>query len=87
MICPFCRLETPERHVRHADCAAAQKRAHDDVDARLARIKVLMNELMRTPRPSLRHLALVEEIHAETAAYLAAVEAVRGGDRKTDRSD
>jgi hypothetical protein len=46
-----------------------------------------MSELTRTPRPSARHLALVEEIHAETAAYLAALEAAQGVDRKRDRSD
>jgi hypothetical protein len=47
----------------------------------------LMNELTRMPRPSLRHLELLEEIYAETAAYLGDLEAARGGYRKTDRSD
>jgi hypothetical protein len=87
VVCPFCGLDTGEPHSGRADCAAAQKRAHDEVRARLERIKALMSELTRTPRPSARHLALVEEIHAETAAYLAALEAAQGVDRKRDRSD
>jgi hypothetical protein len=59
---------------------------YDDLDVREARIKVIWEELLRTPRESPRHRVLVEDIIEESAAYLAAVEAARRN-RKLDASD
>jgi hypothetical protein len=82
MVCPFCRLETRQPQVTHADCTNALKRADDDLYARVERIKLLMEELTRTPRTSPSHRAVLEDIYAETAAYVAAVDAARGVDAK-----
>jgi hypothetical protein len=57
---------------------------YEELDARQARIKAIWDELRRTPRESPRHRALVEDIIAESATYLAIA---RGLDRKPDRSD
>ena len=86
MVCPFCGLETRVRHVNHTDCMDALKQTHDDVYARLARIKALLEELRRTPRNSPRHQRLIEEIHTEASAYLAVVDGTRGADGNTDQS-
>jgi hypothetical protein len=59
----------------------------EELDARQAHIKALWDELMRTPRESPKHRVLVEDIIEEAAAYLAIVNAVKGVDRKPDRSD
>jgi hypothetical protein len=75
MICPFCRLETGQRHLNHADCIDALKPARDDVYARVERITLLLGQLTRTARTSPRHRALAEELHVEAVAYLAAVDA------------
>jgi hypothetical protein len=56
---------------------------YEDLEARKERIKAIWEELLRTPRESPRHRALVEDIIAESAAYLAIA---RGLDRKPDRS-
>ena len=61
--------------------------SHDDVCARLERIKTLWGELRRTRPRSRRYLDLVHKIHAESAAYLAVVDAVRAAAGKTDASD
>jgi hypothetical protein len=62
-------------------------RSHDDVYARLERIKALWGELRRVPPKSRRYLTLVEKIHAESAAYLAVVDTVRAVAGKTDTAD
>jgi hypothetical protein len=61
--------------------------SHDDVCARLERIKVLWDELSLTRPRSRSYLALVEKIHAESAAYVALVDAVRAVAGKTDAAD
>jgi hypothetical protein len=60
---------------------------HDDVYTRLERIKALWDQLSCTRPKSRKYRSLVDEIHAESAAYLAVVDAVRGVDRKTDKAD
>jgi hypothetical protein len=49
--------------------------SHHEVDARLERVKALWREITGTPRTSTRYQLLTEEIRAEAAAYLAAVDA------------
>jgi hypothetical protein len=61
--------------------------SHDDVYTRLERIKALWDELSRTRPRSPSYLALVEKIHAESAAYVALVDAVRAVAGKTDAAD
>jgi hypothetical protein len=61
--------------------------SHEDVCARLERIKTLWDELRLTRPRSRRYLALVQKIHAESATYLALVEAVRAVASKTDATD
>jgi hypothetical protein len=56
----------------------------DQIAARLDRIKGLCQALERASRTSSRHRALAEELHLESAAYLALVDARRGVDRKSD---
>jgi hypothetical protein len=51
----------------------------DDMHARLARINALWEEFICTPE-SPRHRALMEQIHAESAAYSAVSDAARTGD-------
>jgi hypothetical protein len=58
--------------------------SHEDVVARLEHIKSLWDQLRRTRPKSRKYRALVEEIHAESAAYLAVVDAVRSVDAKTE---
>ena len=58
-----------------------------ELDVRKERIKCLWDELLRTPRESSRHRALVVDILAESAAYVAVVDAARSVDRKPDRLD
>jgi hypothetical protein len=60
---------------------------NEDLDARKKRIKALWEELRLTPRESPRHRGLVEDILAESAAFLGVVDAARGVARKPDRSD
>ena len=59
---------------------------YEDLDVRQQRIKAIWEELMRTPRESPRHRVLVTDLLAETAAYLAVIEAARGK-RTSDLSD
>jgi hypothetical protein len=59
---------------------------HPDVYARLDRVKALWVELAKTPTKSRRYKALVDEIRAEAAAYLAGVEA-KGVDRRRRTAD
>jgi hypothetical protein len=61
--------------------------SHDDVCARLERIKALWDELSRTRPRSPKYLALVQKIRAESAAYLAVVDAVRAAAVETDAAD
>ena len=60
---------------------------YEELDAREAHIKGLWDELMRTPRDSLRHRVLVEDLLEESSAYLAVVDAAHAADRKPDRAD
>lgn len=57
---------------------------YDEVYARLERIRELWRELQRTPADSRRYKALVEEVHTESVAYLALVEAQKNASRKSD---
>jgi hypothetical protein len=70
---------------RHAcDGGSPVMDSHDEVYARLERIKALWDELRRARPRSRTYLDLVQKIHAESAAYLAVVEAVRAVAGKTD---
>jgi hypothetical protein len=51
---------------------------HPDVNARLDRVKMLWVELAKASRKSKRYKELVEEIRAESVAYLAGVDAAKG---------
>jgi hypothetical protein len=58
-----------------------------DVYARLDRVKKLWVDIAATPKGSPKHNRLVEEIRAESFAYLADVDAARGVDRRRPGSD
>jgi hypothetical protein len=60
---------------------------HTGADAVLERIKSLLNTLHRTSTRSPQYTAVAEEIHAESVAYLALVDAERGVDRRQQGSD
>jgi hypothetical protein len=53
--------------------------SRNDMDARLERLNALWDEFIRTPE-SPRHRALMEQIHAESAAYSTVTDAVRRED-------
>jgi hypothetical protein len=56
----------------------------DQIAARLDRIKGITEALGRVSRMSAQHRALAEEMHWESAAYLALLDAPRGVNRKDD---
>ena len=56
--------------------------AHEDVYARLERVKSLLVTLAAMTAKSPEYRAVVDEIHAESVAYLASVDADRGVDRR-----
>jgi hypothetical protein len=56
----------------------------DQIAASLDRIKGLCQALERASRTSAQHRALAENLHWESAAYLALVDACRGVDRKSE---
>jgi hypothetical protein len=58
---------------------------YDEVYARLKRIRALWRELQRTPKSSSRYDVLIKEIHAESSAYSALVNAQ--GQKKTGGHD
>ena len=60
---------------------------HPDVYARLDRVKMLWVELAKASTKSKRYKELVEEIRAESVAYLAGVDATVGADRRRKKSD
>jgi hypothetical protein len=60
---------------------------HHDVYARLERVKRLWIELATTSKKSAGYKSLVDEIHAESIAYLAGVDADRGVDRRRAEAD
>jgi hypothetical protein len=60
---------------------------YEELDAREAHIRGLWDELLRTPRDSLRHRVLVEAIIEESAAYLAVVAAAQDAEPHTVVSD
>ena len=55
---------------------------HPDVYARLDRVKMLWVELAKASTKSKRYKQLVDEIRAESVAYLAGVDAAIGADRR-----
>ena len=57
---------------------------YDGIAARLERIKYLTEAQAHVPATSAPYRVLAKEIHTESAAYLALVDAQRGVDRKDD---
>ena len=57
---------------------------YDDIAARVERIKYLSEALSRVSPTSAQSKVIAEEIHGESAAYLALVDAQRGVDQKDD---
>jgi hypothetical protein len=55
---------------------------HPDVYARLDRVKMLWVELAKAPTKSKRYKELVDEIRAESVAYMAGVDAAIGAERR-----
>jgi hypothetical protein len=76
-------------HTGHRRCHSTEHRKarmskQAQIAAGLERIKYLTEALARASPASAQHRALAEELHWESARYLALVDAHRGVDRKDD---
>jgi hypothetical protein len=74
---PDARLQALTNAIRMSAMNTVDSR--NDMDARLERLNALWDEFIRTPE-SPRHRALMEQIHAESAAYSTVTDAVRRED-------